>query len=107
MMHFALCKEQEHSQKQDFFVIMVQLKLLRVFKPAGLTVCIFFSLSVHFVCSSVVFRGSFCTHEGTLPYRSSAQMSCRDKVGVSFLVLGVLEPQIACHYFRSAAISRH
>jgi hypothetical protein len=51
-MHFALCKEQQHSQKHEFFVIMVQLKLLRVSKPAGLTVCIFFSLSVHFVCSS-------------------------------------------------------
>jgi hypothetical protein len=23
MMHFALCKEQQHSQKQDFFVILV------------------------------------------------------------------------------------
>jgi hypothetical protein len=24
----------------------------------------------------------FCTHEGTVPYRSSAQMSCREEVGV-------------------------
>jgi hypothetical protein len=54
-----------------------------------------------------VFRGRFCTHEGTLPYRSSAQISCREEVGVSFVVLGVLEPQIARHWFRSAAISRH
>jgi hypothetical protein len=23
IMHFALCKEQQHSQKQEFFVIMV------------------------------------------------------------------------------------
>jgi hypothetical protein len=44
-MHFALCKEQQHSQKQE-------LKLLQVFKPAGLTACIFLSLSVHFACSS-------------------------------------------------------
>jgi hypothetical protein len=55
-MHFTLCKEQEqeHSQKQDFFVILVQLKLLRVFKPAGLTVCIFcfLSLSAHLARSA-------------------------------------------------------
>jgi hypothetical protein len=54
-----------------------------------------------------VFRVSFCTHEGTLPYRSCAQISCREEVGVSFVVLGVLEPQIARHCIRSAAISRH
>jgi hypothetical protein len=35
-------------------VVIVQLKLLRVFEPAGLTVFIsfLFSLFVHFVCSS-------------------------------------------------------
>jgi hypothetical protein len=89
-MHFALCKEQQHSQKQELFVVMVQLKLLRVFKPAGLTVCIF-SLSVCPFCLLIcVFRGSFCTHEGTLPYRSSAQMSCQEETGV-FFELGVLE----------------
>jgi hypothetical protein len=48
-MHFALCKEQQHSQKQEFFVIVVQLKLIRGFKPAGLTVCIF-SLSFCSFC---------------------------------------------------------
>jgi hypothetical protein len=37
MIHFALCKEQQHSQKQELLVIM------------GLYV-FFFSLSVHFVC---------------------------------------------------------
>jgi hypothetical protein len=98
-MHFALCKEQQHSQKQEFFVIMVYLKLLRVFKPAGLTVCIF-SLSFSSSCPLIwVFRVSFCTHEGTLPFRSCAQMSCQEEVGVSFVVLGVLEPQIARHWF--------
>jgi hypothetical protein len=106
-MHFALCKEQQHSQKQEFFVIFVQLKLLRGFKPAGLTVCIF-CLSFCSSCLLIwVFRVSFCTHDGTLPFRSYAQMSCREEVGVSFVVLGVLQPQIARHWFRSAAISRH
>jgi hypothetical protein len=51
-MHFEMCKEQQHSQKQEFFVIMVQLKLPRVFKPAGLTVCEILSLFVHFARSS-------------------------------------------------------
>jgi hypothetical protein len=41
--------EQQHSQKQEFFVFMVYLKLLRVFKPAGLTVYIF-SLSFCSFC---------------------------------------------------------
>jgi hypothetical protein len=42
-----------------------------------------------------------------VPYRSSAQMPCREEVGVSFVKLGILEPQTARHRFRSAAISRH
>jgi hypothetical protein len=68
----------------------------------------FFSLSFCSSCPLIwVFRVSFCTHEVTLPYRSCAQMSCREEVGVSFVVLGVLEPQAARHWFRSAAISRH
>jgi hypothetical protein len=76
--------------------------------PAGLTVFMFFFLSF---CSFRLliwsFRLSFCTHEGIVPYRSSAQMSCREEVGVSFVALGILEPQIARHWFLSAAISRH
>jgi hypothetical protein len=50
-MRFALCKEQEHSRKQGSFVVMINLKLLWVFRLAGLTVCIF--LLVHFI--------SFCS----------------------------------------------
>jgi hypothetical protein len=64
-MHFALCKEQQHSQEQEFFVIVVQLKLLRGFKPAGLTVCIFFLSFCSFCLLIWVFRVRFCTHEGT------------------------------------------
>jgi hypothetical protein len=45
--------------------------------------------------------------EFTVPYRSSAQMSCRGNVGVSFVALEILEPQTARHWFRSAATSRH
>jgi hypothetical protein len=52
-MHFALCKEEQHSQKQEFLVIVVLLKLLRAFKPAGLIVCIFsLSLFAHLARSS-------------------------------------------------------
>jgi hypothetical protein len=67
-----------------------------------------FSLSLCSSCPLIwVFRVSFCIHEGTLPYRNETQMSCRDEFGVPFVALGVLEPQIARHWFRSAAISRH
>jgi hypothetical protein len=61
----------------------------------------FFSLSLFFFFSFCLliwsFRVSFCTHESIVPYRSSAQMSCREEVGVSFVALGILEPQIARH----------
>jgi hypothetical protein len=33
------------SSKQEFFVVIVQLKLLRFFTPAGLTKCIFLAFS--------------------------------------------------------------
>jgi hypothetical protein len=75
---------------------------------AGWSDCMYFSLSFCSFCPLIwVFRVSFCTHEGTLPFRSSAQMSCREEVGVSIVVTGVLEPQIARHCSRSAATSRH
>jgi hypothetical protein len=73
---------------------------------AGWSDCMYFSsLSVHFVCSSGVFRVRFCIHEVTLPFGSCAQLPCREEASVSFVVLGVLEPQIARHWFR--AISCH
>jgi hypothetical protein len=39
----------------------------------------------------------FCTFEGTVPYRSSDQIFCREEFGVSFVALGPLEPQTARH----------
>jgi hypothetical protein len=76
---------------------------------AGWSDCMFsLFLSLCSFCLLIwVFRVRFCTHKGTSPYRSAAEMSCREEVGVSFVVLGVLEPQIARFWFRSAAISRH
>jgi hypothetical protein len=46
---------------------------------AGWSDCMyFFSLSFYSFCLLIwVSRVSFCTHEGTLPYQSCAQMSCR------------------------------
>jgi hypothetical protein len=65
---------------------------------AGWSDCMYFFSIISF-CSFClliwVFRGSFCTHKGALPYRSSAQMSCREEVGVSFVTLGILEAQTA------------
>jgi hypothetical protein len=93
-MHFALLKEQQHSQKKDFFRDYGVAKAPPGFQ-AGWSDCLYFFLSncsFHLLIWS--FRVSFCIHEGTLPYRSVAQMSCRKEVRVSFVVLGVLEPQI-------------
>jgi hypothetical protein len=64
---------------------------------AGWSDCIYFFSFCSFCLLIWVFHANFCTHEGTLPYRSAAQMSCREKVGVSFVVLGVLKLQIARH----------
>jgi hypothetical protein len=106
IMHFALCKVQQYSKKQELFVVMVQLKLFRVFKPAGLTVCIF-SLSLFLSFANLEFLVTFCTYEGKVPYRSSPQISYRWEVGICFVALDILESQIARHRLRSAAISRH
>jgi hypothetical protein len=57
---------------------------------AGWSDCMYFSLSFCSLCLLIWdFRVSFCTYESTLPYRSLARMSCREEVGVSFVVLGV------------------
>jgi hypothetical protein len=57
---------------------------------AGWSDCMYLSLSFCSFCLLIFsFRVSFCTHEGKLPYRSAAQMSCREEFGVSFVVLGV------------------
>jgi hypothetical protein len=66
---------------------------------AGWSDCMYFFLFLRsFQLPIWNFRVSFCTDEGTVPYRSSAQMSCRGEVvGVSFVALGILEPQIARH----------
>jgi hypothetical protein len=54
-MHFALFKEQQQSKKQEFFVIMVSVAETHPGFQAGWSDCMyFFSLSVHFVCSSGV-----------------------------------------------------
>jgi hypothetical protein len=88
-----LCKEQQHSKKQEFFIFMVLLKLPQFFKPADLAVCIFL-----FLCSFICFSGNseyIFVFMRVQCRRSSAQMSCREVAGVSFVALGVLEPQKA------------
>jgi hypothetical protein len=65
---------------------------------AGWSDCMYFFIPFCSFCLLIwIFRVSFCIHEGIVPYRSSAQMSCREKVGVSFVALGILEPQIERH----------
>jgi hypothetical protein len=75
-------------------MIMVLLKLLPFFKPAGLTACI---ISASLFIAHLEFPSNFCTYEGTMPYKSSAQISRQEEVGVSFVALGILEPQTARH----------
>jgi hypothetical protein len=66
---------------------------------AGWSDCMYlFFLSFYSFCLlNWSFRVRFYTHEVTLPYRSCAQMFCREEVGVSFVVHDVLEPQTARH----------
>jgi hypothetical protein len=81
-----LCKEQQNSKTRDFFRDYGVAKAPPDFKPVGLTVCIYFFPSFCSFCLLIwCFRVSFCTHEGSLPYRSLAQMSCWGEVGTATL----------------------
>jgi hypothetical protein len=74
----SFCIEQRAKalSKTGIFLIMFYVKLLRIFKPAGLNVRI--SLFLCFIQLLIWnFQVRFCTHGGAVPYRSSAQMSCR------------------------------
>jgi hypothetical protein len=106
IIHFELYKEQQHSQKQVFSWLWCSWSSSG-FSSRLVWLYVFFHSFCSFCPLIWVFRVCFCSHEGTVPYRSVAQMSCRKEVGVSFVVIGVLEPQIARHWLRSAAISRH
>jgi hypothetical protein len=67
---------------------------------AGWSDCMYFFLSFcPFSLLIWVFRVSFCTHEGTLPYRILAQMSCREEADDVSLVANVL---IECAFLFSA-----
>jgi hypothetical protein len=57
----------------------------------------FFSSFVRFICPFGISEEFSCTDEGAVSHRSSAQMSCREEVGDSFVALGILEPQTARH----------
>jgi hypothetical protein len=52
----------------------------------GWSNCLYFSFFVFFNCSFGFL--TIFTYEGTVPYRSSAQMSCREQIGVSFVAIG-------------------
>jgi hypothetical protein len=62
-MHFALCKEQQQSQKQEFFRDYGVDKTPPDFQPAGLAVCIFLS-SCSFCLLIWNFRVSFLYSRG-------------------------------------------
>jgi hypothetical protein len=50
-----------------------------------------FCVKCYFYDAMGFFRNNYDTvsHNGTVPYRSSVQMSCRKEVGVSFVALGI------------------
>jgi hypothetical protein len=58
----------------------------------------YFRTSKSIAKAHLEFSCRYCTHEGTVPYRSSARTSCREDVGVSFVALGILEPQVAIDF---------
>jgi hypothetical protein len=74
-MHFALCKEQQNSQKQNDYGVAEAPPGFQ----AGWSDCMyFFLLFCSFWLLIWIFRVSFCTHEGTLPYRSLAYINSQD-----------------------------
>jgi hypothetical protein len=66
---------------------------------AGWSDCMSLLFSLFFPCFFLiwVFRVSSCTHDATVQYSSPAQMSSLEEIGVSFVALGILEPQTARH----------
>jgi hypothetical protein len=57
---------------------------------AGRSDCMFFFLSFRsFSLLIWSFRVSFCTHEGTVPHRSSAQISFYEEIGLFVVALGI------------------
>jgi hypothetical protein len=106
MMYFAMCTEQRRSRKTGIFRGCGFFMKLLQFSTQLVWLCEF----LLFLYSSRLpmgnFRARFCTHENTVSHRSSAEMSCRGEVGVSFVALGILKRQTARHWFRSAVISR-
>jgi hypothetical protein len=68
-----LCKEQQHSQKQDFSWLW--WSWIPPGFQAGWSDYMFFSLFLLILFAHLELLAIFCTHEGILPYRSSAQMS--------------------------------
>jgi hypothetical protein len=58
----------------------------------------FFSLFVKILFALLEFLCTFFTHEVIVPYQSSAQIPCREKVGVAFVALSILGPQIERHF---------
>jgi hypothetical protein len=83
-----MCKEQQQSQIQDFYIFMVWLMLLQVFKPAGLTVYIFL-LFLFISFAHLAFQIKFCTYE--VQCRIRAQPRCpvvRRSVPLLLLVTG-------------------
>jgi hypothetical protein len=53
-MHFALCREQQHSQKQDFLCDYGLAEAPPGFQAGWSDYIYFFSLSSHFVYSSFI-----------------------------------------------------
>jgi hypothetical protein len=77
------------------------------FFQAGWSGFLYFTLSLFVSFGNLGFMYVFCSYEATVSYRSSAEMSCREEVGVSLVALGSLKPQTARHKLRSAAITHH
>jgi hypothetical protein len=90
-MHFALCKKQQHSQKQDFFRDFGVAEAPPGFQ-AGWSDCIYFSFFDHLLIlnSELVFV--------LTRYSAISEFSPGILLGggrVSFVALGPLEPQTA------------
>jgi hypothetical protein len=74
---------------------------------AGWSDCVYFFLFLFVLFAYLEFPCNFCTRKGMLPYRSSAQMPCREEVGILFAALGIFETQTARYGFRSTVITHH
>jgi hypothetical protein len=105
-MRCELCKEQQHIQKHGTFRGYGVAEAPLGFQ-ADWPHCVYFFLSSFVLDAHLEFTCKFLYLWGHIALTELSPDVYSKEAGVSFVALGILEPQTARHWLRSAAISCH